>query len=83
MHQLLDPVDFTNLSNFLPERCQFVSLERSQILKPGDWVSLNVLPSEYAHDMALLLCEAAEDQWLAWIPDFGEIELCLRQLCPL
>lgn len=83
MHQLLDTVDFANLSNFLPESCQFVSLNRSQILKPGDWVSLNLPPSKYAHDMALLLCEATEDQWLAWIPDFGEIELCLRQLCPL
>lgn len=83
MHQVLESVDWSGLNSLLPDSCQYVSLGRSQVLKSGDWVSLNLPPSKYAQDIALLLCEAAEDQWLAWVPEFGEVELCLRQLCPL
>lgn len=62
--------------------CQYVP-QNSGVLKSGNWVSLFVLPSEYAHDEALLLCEVDEENWISWIPDYGEAELCLRQFCPL
>ncbi len=62
--------------------CQYIPLN-SGVLKSGNWVSLFVLPSEYAYDQALLLCEEDEQKWSAWIPDHGETELCLRQFCPL
>lgn len=61
--------------------CQNVTLTASTTLCAGDWVDLWVLPSEFAHDMALLLCETDVDHWMAWIPDYGAIELCLRQIC--
>jgi hypothetical protein len=28
--------------------------------------------SEYSDDQALLLCEATDGRWVAWIPDHGE-----------
>ncbi|MBW4521442.1 MAG: hypothetical protein KME16_17310 [Scytolyngbya sp. HA4215-MV1] len=43
--------------------------------QPSTWVRLRELPSTYSFDEALLLCRAADDRWLAWIPDFGEILL--------
>ena len=64
------------------ETCQYIPLN-SGVLKSGNWVSLFVLPSEYAYDQALLLCEKDEQKWIAWIPDHGEAEICLRQFCPL
>ena len=39
------------------------------------WVKLATLPNPYSHDEALLLCRQSEDEWLAWIPDQGEIVL--------
>lgn len=66
-----------------PDNCQYVSMAPSAKLESGNWVSLFEPPSDYAHDTALLLCETAADRWVTWIPDFGEIELCLRQFCPL
>ncbi|MGB3509107.1 MAG: hypothetical protein WBA93_07675 [Microcoleaceae cyanobacterium] len=62
--------------------CQYIS-QKSGVLKSGNWVSLFVVPSEYAHNEALLLCEVDEENWITWIPDHGEAELCLRQFCPL
>lgn len=77
-------INRANLANIgIPDVCEYISLKRSKVLEPGDWVSLSVLPSEYADDMALLLCEADTDQWVTWIPGLGEIQLCLRQLCPV
>jgi hypothetical protein len=39
------------------------------------WVKLNGLPSEYSFDEALLLCQQDSVQWLAWVPDHGEVVL--------
>jgi len=38
-------------------------------------VQLRALPSPYGHDEALLLCQQADRQWVAWIPGFGEARL--------
>ncbi len=63
--------------------CHYVYSKAAVPLASGNWVSLLDPPSEYAHDEALLLCQLSEDDWLTWIPSFGEIALCLRQFCPL
>lgn len=63
--------------------CQYIPQNNSGVLESGNWVSLFVLPSEYAHDQALLLCELDEERWVTWIPNHGEAELCLRQFCSL
>ncbi|WP_204106595.1 MULTISPECIES: hypothetical protein [Spirulina sp. CCY15215] len=65
------------------DACQYISQDDFQVLEGGDWVSLFDLPSQYAHYEALLLCKVESDRWITWIPDHGEIELCLRQFCPL
>jgi hypothetical protein len=41
------------------------------------WVQLRNAPSDYAYDQALLICELDGDQWMAWVPDHGE--LCLNR----
>ncbi|HEY9635720.1 MAG TPA: hypothetical protein V6D14_20110 [Coleofasciculaceae cyanobacterium] len=39
------------------------------------WVQLKEPPSPYSHDEALLLCQHSETEWVAWIPEYGEIIL--------
>lgn len=51
--------------------------------QPSTWVKLVSLPNAYSHDEALLLCQCDDDQWLAWIPEQGEVLLHTHQFCPL
>lgn len=40
------------------------------------WVKLLLLPSVYAHDEAKLLCQGSQvTSWLAWVPNYGQMEL--------
>ncbi|NJN48729.1 MAG: hypothetical protein HC805_01635 [Alkalinema sp. RL_2_19] len=41
------------------------------------WVQLRNTPAKYAHDQALLVCELDADEWMAWVPGFGE--LCVNR----
>jgi hypothetical protein len=41
----------------------------------GMWVKLRQAPGLFSSDEALLLCPLERDQWLAWVPDYGEITL--------
>jgi hypothetical protein len=43
--------------------------------QPSTWVQLVDPPTAFSFDQALLLCQCSDDQWLAWIPDYGEILL--------
>jgi hypothetical protein len=43
------------------------------------WVKLQEPPSLYSHDEALLLCQSSESEWLAWVPDYGEVVLSRHQ----
>ncbi len=43
------------------------------------WVKLKASPSPYSFSEAMLLCNVSEDEWLAWVPDFGEIQLTTAQ----
>ncbi|UBF26870.1 hypothetical protein K9N68_02455 [Kovacikia minuta CCNUW1] len=45
----------------------------------SSWVKLVELPSPFCADEALLLCQCSESQWLAWLPDYGEILLEVDQ----
>ncbi|OCQ96550.1 hypothetical protein BCD64_01225 [Nostoc sp. MBR 210] len=47
--------------------------------QPAVWVRLAELPSPYSYDEALLLCQISADEWLAWVPDHGEVTLRLTQ----
>lgn len=47
------------------------------------WVKLLELPSDYSHDEALLLCQQSADQWVAWVPQHGEVVLHSHQFCSL
>ncbi|ACK69906.1 hypothetical protein PCC7424_1464 [Gloeothece citriformis PCC 7424] len=40
--------------------------------QPGMWIPLEELPSPFAHDEALLLCQLSKNRWVSWIPDHGE-----------
>jgi hypothetical protein len=46
---------------------------------PSTWVKLRELPSPFSADEALLLCQYSENQWLAWVPEYGEILLDVDQ----
>jgi hypothetical protein len=49
--------------------------ESSLKLATPIWVRLAKLPSLFSHNQALLLCQNSQDEWSAWIPDFGEATL--------
>lgn len=46
-----------------------------QEYQPGSWVRLRNPASAFSHDEALLLCQESEDEWVAWIPNYGETVL--------
>ncbi len=52
-------------------------------IAPSVWVKLLLLPEAFCSDEALLLCQYSDSQWLAWIPDYGEILLDRGQFDPL
>ena len=57
-------------------------LNQSQYnFQASTWVKLLELPTPFSSDEALLLCQDSEDQWLAWVPDYGEIVLHPNQFC--
>lgn len=47
------------------------------------WVELCCAPDCFSSDQALLLCPCSENHWVAWVPDFGEIELAIDEFRPL
>ncbi len=53
---------------------------RSPQFKPAMWVRLLHPPTAFSFDEAWLLCQCSEQQWLAWIPDYGEILLNVDEL---
>lgn len=44
-------------------------------IAPSGWVKLLQPVSPFSADEALLLCQASEHQWLAWVPGYGEVLL--------
>lgn len=60
---------------------KFYYTSSQQEYQADTWVKLLEIPSTYSYDEALLLCQVAEDEWVAWIPDCGEAVLKTRQFC--
>jgi len=60
---------------------KFYYTSSHQTYQPDTWVQLLELPNAYSFDEALLLCQFSEDEWVAWIPDYGEAVLHTRQFC--
>lgn len=58
------------------------STAKSEIA-PSTWVKLVQAPSVFSADEALLLCQCSEHQWLAWVPDHGEIVLDIDEFYEL
>jgi hypothetical protein len=59
--------------------CEFFPSQENVILPPSftpsTWIKLRELPGPFSADEALLLCQYSENQWLAWVPEYGEILL--------
>jgi hypothetical protein len=51
--------------------------------QPSTWVQLLETPSLFSHDEALLLCQQSRDEWVAWIPNHGEVVLHVSQFYQL
>ena len=48
-------------------------------IKANAWVKLLQRPSPYSLDKAVLLYRVSPNEWMAWIPDFGETRLNQKQ----
>lgn len=46
----------------------------------NEWVQLRDALSDYSANEALLLCEAETDQWVAWVPNIGQVKLGREQM---
>ncbi|BAU67008.1 hypothetical protein STA3757_44150 [Stanieria sp. NIES-3757] len=71
--------------NSHPQWC-FVPLNRRndgnrQLYPLNTWVRLLELPNSWCDDEALLLCQHSDSEWVAWIPNYGEMILHHSQFC--
>jgi hypothetical protein len=66
---------------FAWEKLRAYSTAPSPEYQPSTWVKLFNPPTAYSFDEAWLLCQLSEEQWLAWIPDYGEILLNINEFC--
>jgi hypothetical protein len=57
-----------------------VALPERFIPQAHQWVQLRDRLSEYSADQALLLCEVESDQWIAWVPNLGQVMLGRDQI---
>ncbi|MDX2243746.1 MAG: hypothetical protein NW224_23945 [Leptolyngbyaceae cyanobacterium bins.302] len=73
-------------ADHLTQCCDFIAFSDTQDAKivkilsqfepnPPMWVKLFQAPGIFSSHEALLLCQVAREQWLAWVPDHGEIVL--------
>lgn len=46
---------------------------------PLTWVRLATSLSPFSHNEAMLLCQAAPESWIAWVPDYGEVVLQISE----
>ncbi|MEB3151235.1 MAG: hypothetical protein VKL60_19725 [Sphaerospermopsis sp.] len=64
-------------------RRNFDSIDKIPVyprLQPNTWVKLLYLPDAFSFDEALLLCQVSQEEWVAWIPDYGEALLNVSQM---
>lgn len=65
------------------ETFRTVSIPCAPRFTPSMWVQLLKPPTAYSFDQAWLLCQCAEDQWLAWVPEYGELLITTDDFCSL
>jgi hypothetical protein len=53
----------------------WLSRSLSSGVKANTWVKLLELPSPHSFDKALLLYRFSLKEWIAWVPNYGEIRL--------
>lgn len=46
---------------------------------PSTWVKLTTSFSPFNYEEAMLLCRSSPEEWIAWVPDYGEVVLHLSQ----
>jgi hypothetical protein len=66
----------------LKEQLQNILTPAQPEYRASEWVQLLQHPTAYSGDEALLLCQCSEREWLAWIPEYGEILLTIDQFRP-
>lgn len=71
----------TQASELCWEKLGDRSGDRAPKYAPSTWVKLFDPPTAFSFDEAWLLCQCAENKWLAWIPDYGEILLNENEFC--
>lgn len=54
---------------------QGIASPETFVPRPRQWVQLRDRCSEFSFDQALLMCEALNGAWIAWVPDHGEVTL--------
>lgn len=65
------------------EKFRTLSIPCAPRFTPSMWVQLLKPPTAYSFDQAWLLCQCAEDQWLAWVPEYGELLITTDEFCSL
>jgi hypothetical protein len=74
MKRHLKPLQLIEFSELGPNGSKLAS-HLEQQGRSARWVQLVVLPDSFSYDQALLLHRQSEDEWLAWVPDYGEVTL--------
>jgi hypothetical protein len=57
------------------------SLPAASAESSTQWVDLLALPDPFSYHQALLLSRQSGDEWIAWIPDYGEVTLHRSEFC--
>lgn len=61
-------------NNPVQEMEELLSQTRPQ---PGQWLHLENAPASWSEHEALLLCQISPQEWITWIPNYGEYYLIL------
>ncbi len=67
MKRYLKPITLVELS---------VAAQSGEPSQPEmQWVHLVIPPDSFSYEQALLLTQTSSDEWIVWIPDYGETTL--------
>lgn len=61
--------------NWVEATASQLSNSTNLLQEANQWVHLGKFPNSFSHDEALLLTQVSEHEWLAWVPDYGEVTL--------
>jgi hypothetical protein len=71
---------------FLPRtslRRKSPQISYSPRVEANSWVKLLQRHTSFSSDKALLLYPISSQEWMAWVPEHGEISLNVRQFCKI